>query len=93
MPDRSRDWFKQAERDLQQAEASLHLSLGQEAWGHVVAKLLRDHNRATALLLTFPPRLFYDLDQDESPPSSHAVRTLLPASFWRPGNQALICAE
>jgi HEPN domain-containing protein len=65
MPDRSRDWFKQAERDLEQAEASkgegrhewacfaaqqsaekavkaLHLSLGQEAWGHVVARLLRE---------------------------------------------------
>ncbi|MBN1104168.1 MAG: HEPN domain-containing protein [Deltaproteobacteria bacterium] len=65
MPDRSKDWFVQAERDLEQAEASqrdkrhewacfaaqqsaekavkaLHLSLGQEAWGHVVAKLLQE---------------------------------------------------
>jgi HEPN domain-containing protein len=61
--DRSRDWLKQAERDLEQAGASraderhewacfaaqqaaekavnaLHLHLGQEAWGHVVARLL-----------------------------------------------------
>jgi HEPN domain-containing protein len=63
MADRSRDWFAQAVRDLEQARASqadgrhewacfasqqaaemavkaLHLSLGQEAWGHVVARLL-----------------------------------------------------
>ena len=65
MADRSRDWLKQAERDLAQAEDSrrsgrhewscfaaqqsgekavkaLHLSLGQEAWGHVIARLLRE---------------------------------------------------
>ena len=65
MPNRSRDWFSQAERDLEQARASeaegrhewacfaaqqaaemavkaLHLSLGQEAWGHVVARLLEE---------------------------------------------------
>lgn len=58
--DRSKDWLKQAERDLEQAQDSrtdnrhewayfaaqqaaekavkaLHLSLKQEAWGHVVA--------------------------------------------------------
>ena len=63
MADRSRDWFAQAERDLEQACSSrreerhewacfaaqqaaekavkaLHLALGQEAWGHMVAKLL-----------------------------------------------------
>jgi HEPN domain-containing protein len=62
MADRSRDWFAQAVRDLEQARASqadgrhewacfasqaaemavkaLHPSLGQEAWGHVVARLL-----------------------------------------------------
>ena len=63
MPNRSLDWFRQAERDLEQAKDSmqagrhewacfaahqaaekavkaLHLALGQEAWGHVVAKLL-----------------------------------------------------
>jgi HEPN domain-containing protein len=63
MADRSRDWFAQAVRDLEQARASQadgrhewacfaaqqaaemavkaqHLSLGQEAWGHVVARLL-----------------------------------------------------
>jgi len=65
VPNRSRDWFAQAERDLAQAKASqregrhewacfaaqqaaemavksLHLSLGQEAWGHVVARLLSE---------------------------------------------------
>jgi HEPN domain-containing protein len=62
---RWRDWFAQAERDLEQAKASradgrhewacfaaqqaaemavkaLHLSFGQEAWGHVVARLIAD---------------------------------------------------
>lgn len=65
MPDRSRDWLAQAERDMEQARASeaqgrhewacfaaqqaaekavkaLHLHLGQEAWGHVVARLLTE---------------------------------------------------
>jgi HEPN domain-containing protein len=65
MATRAADWFKQAVRDLEQAEDSrkagrhewacfaahqaaekavkaLHLRLGQEAWGHVVAKLLRE---------------------------------------------------
>lgn len=65
MPDRSRDWFRQAERDLDQARDSagagrhewacfasqqasekavkaLHLHFGQEAWGHMVAKLLTE---------------------------------------------------
>jgi HEPN domain-containing protein len=65
MGDRSSDWFRQAVRDLEQAEDSrrngrhewacfaaqqaaekavkaLHLALGQEAWGHVVAKLLQE---------------------------------------------------
>lgn len=64
-PDRSGDWFAQAERDLEQAVSSqtegrhewacfaahqsaekavraLHLARGQEAWGHVVARLLQD---------------------------------------------------
>lgn len=63
MPNRAKDWFAQAERDLQQALSSrtegrhewacfaaqqaaekavkaLHLALGQEAWGHMVAGLL-----------------------------------------------------
>lgn len=63
MPNRSLDWFRQSERDLEQARASrrdgrhewscfaaqqaaekavksLHLHLGQEAWGHVVRQLL-----------------------------------------------------
>src|SRR3990167_10101718 len=65
MVSRAADWFRQAERDLAQAEDSrragrhewvcfaahqagekavkaLHLHLGQEAWGHVVARLLRE---------------------------------------------------
>lgn len=65
MPNRSRDWLRQAQRDLEQAEDSrtagrhewacfaaqqaaekavkaLHLHLGQEAWGHVIARLLQD---------------------------------------------------
>lgn len=65
MTNRSKDWYLQAERDLNQAKASkaeerhewacfaaqqsaekavkaLHLVLGQEAWGHVIARLLQD---------------------------------------------------
>jgi HEPN domain-containing protein len=65
MADRSKDWLRQAERDLEQAISSqkegrhewacfaahqaaekvvkaLHLFLKQEAWGHVVARLLHD---------------------------------------------------
>jgi HEPN domain-containing protein len=65
MPNRSADWFAQAERNLEQASSSradarhewacfaaqqaaelavkaLHLALGQEAWGHVVARLLAE---------------------------------------------------
>ncbi len=65
MSNRTRDWFAQARRDLEQARASqrdgrhewacfaaqqaaekavkaLHLSLGVEAWGHAVARLLAE---------------------------------------------------
>jgi HEPN domain-containing protein len=65
MTDRSKDWFDQAQRDLEQAESSqsegrhewacfaaqqsaekavkaLHLFLKQEAWGNVVARLLKE---------------------------------------------------
>ncbi len=65
MPNRAPDWLAQAQRDLEQAEASredgrhewacfaahqaaekavkaLHLHLGEEAWGHVVARLLQE---------------------------------------------------
>jgi HEPN domain-containing protein len=65
MANRSRDWFAQAERDLEHARAAqregrhewacfaaeqaaekavkaLHLHLGQEAWGHAVARLLSE---------------------------------------------------
>ncbi len=63
MPNRAKDWFAQAERDLEQAHSSkaenrhewacfaaqqaaekavkaLHLAVGQESWGHVIARLL-----------------------------------------------------
>ena len=65
MTSRAADWFEQAIRDLEQAEASrrdgrhewacfaaqqaaekavksVHLSLAQDAWGHVVARLLSE---------------------------------------------------
>lgn len=65
MPNRQRDWFHQAVRDLEQARDSqragrhewacfaaqqagekavkaLHLHLREEAWGHVIAKLLQE---------------------------------------------------
>jgi len=65
MANRDQDWFRQAERDLEQAVDSagagrhewacfasqqsaekavkaLHLNRGQEAWGHVVARLLTE---------------------------------------------------
>ena len=65
MPNRAMDWLAQAERDLEQAQASrdigrhewacfaahqaaekavkaLHLARGQEAHGHVIARLLRE---------------------------------------------------
>ncbi len=71
MANRDTDWFRQAERDLEQARDSaasgrhewacfasqqaaekavkaLHLNRGQEAWGHVVARLLADLPAALA---------------------------------------------
>lgn len=65
MPNRWNDWYRQALRDLEQAESStregrhewgcfaahqasekavkaLHLRVGQEAWGHLVARLLTE---------------------------------------------------
>jgi HEPN domain-containing protein len=65
MLNRSRDWFAQAEKDLEHAKAArddgshewacfaaqqsaekavkaLHLKIGQEAWGHVIARLLAE---------------------------------------------------
>jgi len=65
MPQRSRDWLRQAHRDLETAEENrsnerhewacfvahqaaekavkaLHPAQGQEAWGHVVSRLLLD---------------------------------------------------
>jgi HEPN domain-containing protein len=77
MANRAADWFKQAQRDLEQANDSrraerhewacfaaqqaaekavkaLHLHLGQEAWGHVVATLLQelpiDHHPSSDLI-------------------------------------------
>jgi HEPN domain-containing protein len=70
MANRARDWFAQAERDLEQARSSqaegrhewacfaaqqsaekavkaLHLARGQEAWGHVVARLLAELSETT----------------------------------------------
>jgi HEPN domain-containing protein len=72
MSNRANDWFKQALRDLEQAEDSqragrhewacfaaqqgaekavkaLHLHLRQEAWSHVVAKLLRELPKAVSV--------------------------------------------
>ncbi len=74
MGDRAKDWLRQAERDLAQAQDSqtagrhewacfachqaavkvlkaLHLFSGQEAWGHVVAKLMQELPPPVA----FPP--------------------------------------
>jgi len=71
---RAADWFSQAERDMQQAEASrregrhewacfaaqqaaekavkaVHLSRAQDAWGHVVARLMSE------LPVEVPPEL------------------------------------
>jgi HEPN domain-containing protein len=101
---RARDWFRQAVRDLEQAEDSrragrhewacfaaqqaaekavkaLHLRWGQEAWGHVVAKLLRELPEAVRVpdelvekgrvLDTFyiPPR--YPSSHSEGAPFEH----------------------
>lgn len=74
MADRTTDWFRQAERDLEQARSSareqrhewacfaaqqaaekavkaLHLHHRQEAWGHVVARLLEELPGAAPKLL------------------------------------------
>ena len=65
MANRSKDWFAQSKRDLEQARSSqaegrhewacfaaqqaaekavkaMHLFLGQEAWGHVISRLLTE---------------------------------------------------
>ena len=74
MPNRANDWYRQAERDLEQAKDSaragrhewacfaaqqaaekavkaLHLSLHQEVWGHVVARLLSEFPESVAVPL------------------------------------------
>jgi HEPN domain-containing protein len=84
VPDRSRDWFAQALRDLEQARASerdgrhewacfaaqqaaekavkaLHLALGQEAWGHMIAKLLSELPVAVDPLLVEKGRVLDNL--------------------------------
>ncbi len=72
MPNRAPDWFRQAERDLEHAEAArragqhewacfaaqqaaekavkaLHLRMGQEAWGHSIARLLAELPKGVAI--------------------------------------------
>lgn len=105
MADRTMDWFEQAERNLEKAEASrrdgrhewacfaaqqaaelaakaLHLAHLQEAWGHVVARLLAE------LPLDVPEELIdkakvidafsvpsrYPNGHDEGPPYQHYGR-------------------
>lgn len=64
MADRSRDWFRQAEREArhewacfaanqcaERALKALHLSRGQDVWGHAVARLLRELPEAAPELL------------------------------------------
>ncbi|MEK7730518.1 MAG: HEPN domain-containing protein [Planctomycetota bacterium] len=76
MADRSTDWLRQAERNLDQAKdcatagrhewacfaaqqgaeaavKALHLRLGQDAWGHVIRRLLEE----VSLLVTVPADL------------------------------------
>lgn len=76
MPNRFRDWLRQAERDLEHARSSqvsgqhewacfaaqqaaekaikaLHLRLGADAWGHVIAELLQE----LAAPIVVPPEL------------------------------------
>lgn len=99
---RARDWLAQAERDLEQAEASraarrhewccfaaqqsaekavkaLHLHLGQEAWGHVVARLLAELPCAVEAVLIEKAKVLdnfyvstrYPNGHPEGPPFEH----------------------
>ena len=84
MPQRAGDWFRQAERDLEQAHASardgrhewacfaaqqaaekavkaMHLASGQEAFGHVIARLLRELPFAVPSLLVEKGRVLDNL--------------------------------
>ncbi|MGH7583869.1 MAG: HEPN domain-containing protein [Gemmatimonadales bacterium] len=102
MANRAGDWFAQAERDLEQANASrrdgrhewacfaahqaaekavkaLHLTRGQEAWGHVVARLLHELpgsapeplvNKARVLDAGYVPTR-YPNGHPEGPPFAH----------------------
>ena len=94
MPDRSSDWFRQAVRDLEQAEASmqagrhewacfaaqqgaekavkaLHLARGQEAWGHVVARLLHELPEPPPPLLVEKARVLDNFYIPARYPDSH----------------------
>jgi HEPN domain-containing protein len=102
MPNRAQDWLAQAERDLEQAQASqrdgrhewacfaaqqaaekaakaLHLAQGQEAWGHVVARLMAElPQRAAAervdkakVLDNFHMATRYANGHTEGPPYEH----------------------
>jgi HEPN domain-containing protein len=102
MPNRAQDWLAQAERDLEQAQASqrdgrhewacfaaqqaaekaakaLHLAQGQEAWGHVVARLMAElPQRAAAELVdkakvldNFHMATRYANGHTEGPPYEH----------------------
>ncbi|HEX9843633.1 MAG TPA: HEPN domain-containing protein [bacterium] len=102
MPNRAQDWLAQAERDLEQAQASqrdgrhewacfaaqqaaekaakaLHQAQGQEAWGHVVARLMAElPQRAAAELVdkakvldNFYMATRYANGHTEGPPYEH----------------------
>jgi HEPN domain-containing protein len=99
---RARDWQAQAERDLEQAQASradgrhewscfaaqqaaekavkaLHLHHGQEAWGHVVARLLTELPSAVEASLVAKAKVLdnfyvgtrYPNGHPEGPPFEH----------------------
>jgi HEPN domain-containing protein len=89
MPNRAQDWLAQAERDLEQAQAAqqaaekaakaLHQAQGQEAWGHVVARLMAElPQRAAAELVdkakvldNFYMATRYANGHTEGPPYEH----------------------
>ncbi|ASC69580.1 hypothetical protein XM38_005070 [Halomicronema hongdechloris C2206] len=97
MPNRALDWFRQAQRDLSQAEASeqagryewacfaahqaaekavkaLHLHQGQQAWGHLVARLLAElpNNHLVPPLLIEQAKVLDNFYIPTRYPDSHA---------------------
>ena len=97
MSSRHMDWFRQAERDLEQAIDSmragrhewacfaahqaaekavkaLHLYLGQEAWGHVISRLLHQLPSSVDVpsLLIEKARVLDGYDIPPRYPNSHA---------------------